>query len=244
VSVRPEPPYEPRRERVVKWVVRFAMLAFVSLSLGTCYARCGERPSFMALRTEIDGPPPATARKVLVFLHGYGGSIGNSEWLRDELRKAKVSDDVTIVLVDGPYSSGLGRSWGDTPEQVATSIRRVESLIESAIPESTPASQVVISGFSQGASIASDVAAAEPRVGALASLSGCQFQSQDVLAQKKDLRVLVTHGNHDSLCPVSKSRALVDRLRAAGSEVSYVEFQGDHVIAPEAIAALAELLRS
>lgn len=238
------PAYVPRHESAAKWLVRFGMLAFVALSFGTCYTRCGERPSFMSLRMDTDGPSLANARKVLVFLHGYGGSIGDSKWVREELRKAKVPDDVAIVLVDGPFSSGLGRCWGDSPEQVATSIRRVKALIESEIPQGTPASQIVISGFSQGAGIAADVAAEEPRIGNLASLSGCQFQSQDVLAQRQDLHVLVAHGKSDSLCPVSKSRGLVDRLKAGGADVTYVEFDGNHVIAPEVIAALAELLRS
>ncbi|MBK9001895.1 MAG: alpha/beta fold hydrolase [Myxococcales bacterium] len=209
--------------------------------LGTCYARCGERPAFLALRTEQDGPAPSRAGAAIFFLHGYGGSIGDVRWLRKQLRAAGVGDDVSIVLVDGPYSSGLGRSWGDRADQTAVSVERVRALLADQLPEgSLPPARVVIAGFSQGAGIAAEVAAVEPRVGGLASLSSCGFRAREALAKRQDLRSLIAHGSRDSLCSVGQSRALVAELERAGSQVKYVEFDDNHVIPPQVIAALAE----
>lgn len=240
--MRPAAPATPRRERWIAWVVRTVSVISAALLLGTCYARCGERPAFLSLRTDADGPPIARARKVLIFLHGYGGSISSMDWLRDELRQAKLSEEVAVILVDGPYASGLGRSWGDNPSQEATSVGRVRALLGSEIPDGVPASHIVIAGFSQGAGIAANVAAQEPRVGTLVSLSGCRFPAKDELAARRGLVSFVAHGSADSLCSVGQSRALVASLEAAGSSVRYVEFAGNHVIPPEVVSALVEVL--
>mgnify|MGYP003383174646 FL=1 len=243
-SLQPAPPAEPLLgQRAVHWLVRGVVVVVASMLLGTCYARCGERPSFLSLRTDVDGPSYSSARKVLIFLHGYGGSIGNSDWLRGELRKANVPDDVALVLVDGPFSTGVGRSWGDSLAAETNSVARVRALLEKKIPEGTPAANIIIGGFSQGAGIAAEVAAVDPRVGTLVSLSGCRFRSREALLLRKDLQVLVAHGRSDSLCSVGQSQTLVEGLRSAGGAVHYVEFDGNHVIPPEVISALAELLR-
>jgi predicted esterase len=238
----PLPSMSPR-ERWVVWGVRIAMVVFVSWVMGTCYARCGRRPDILSLRYDVDGPALAKAHGVLVFLHGYGGSIGNSEHIREELRRAGLPSDVSSVLVDGPFSSLFGRTWGETAPDEEKSVERVRALIRSTLDaESPPPTRVVVAGFSQGAGIAADVAALEPRVGALASLSGCRFRQRDALSKRRDLRILVAHGTRDSLCSVGQSRSLVKDLKAAEADVRFVEFPDDHVIPPEVIRELAAFL--
>jgi dipeptidyl aminopeptidase/acylaminoacyl peptidase len=39
--------------------------------------------------------------------------------------------------------------------------------------------------------------------------------------------VLVMHGDSDPVVPVEQSRAFVDRCRAAGGTVEYVEYEGE-----------------
>jgi len=241
----PPLPLPKQRDPRVAWAVRGALILLAAWLFGTCYARCGERPSFMALRSERDGASLSSARAVIVFLHGYGGSIGNSRWLKDELRKAGVGRGRGDRARGRPFLERLGRSWGDDAKQEATSIERVRALLQDALPEDgPPPSRVILAGFSQGAGIAADVAAVEPKVGVLASLSACRFRARDVLVQRKDLKSFIAHGSRDSLCSVGQSRALVEELRRADADVKYVEFEDNHVIAPQVVTALVELAQS
>jgi phospholipase/carboxylesterase len=44
----------------------------------------------------------------------------------------------------------------------------------------------------------------------------------------------VTHGIHDAVLPIDRcSRRLVPRLRRAGYDVTYEEFEGGHAVTPE-----------
>lgn len=57
--------------------------------------------------------------------------------------------------------------------------------------------------------------------------------------------VFVCHGTHDTVLPIARcSRVVVPRLRDAGCEVAYREFDAGHVVPPDiARQAVAWLLR-
>jgi phospholipase/carboxylesterase len=97
---------------------------------------------------------------------------------------------------------------------------------------------IVLGGFSQGAMLACDVAlhSAAPLAG-LVLLSTTllnQAEWQPLMAARKALPVLQTHGLHDPLLPVAQARALRDLLRSAGVAVKWLEFQGAHEL-PEPV---------
>ncbi len=227
-----------------KWAGYGAVALGLVLVTSLLVARCGERPSFLNLRSDVDGPSLDDASAVLFLLHGYGGSISDLKWLRADLRRAGLPDDVAIVSVDGPYSSGLGRCWGNEPNEERRSAERLRALVASKLGDNPlPPARVFVAGFSQGAGIAADLAAVEPRIGALASLSACRFPSRAHLVERTDMRFLIAHGNRDSLCRVSQSQGLVRELEGKGAQVQYIEFAGDHVIPPEVVTALAAFVR-
>jgi phospholipase/carboxylesterase len=225
----------------IRLSARRAALVFAALLLvGTYLARCGPRPQFLPLATLIDGPPPSRAAGVLVFLHGLGGSIARVEKIAKELRQAGLPGDVAIVLVEGPFSTGFGHSWGFTQEEQATSRVRLRSRIRELLGESgPPRSHVVIAGFSQGAGVAIDTAVEEPRIGALASFSPCLSWLRGELPKRDNLRVLLAHGTRDSRCPVEESRSIARMLDAAHKPAQYIEFDGEHTVPPEVVRALA-----
>jgi hypothetical protein len=124
-----------RRPRVRLWALRAAMLVAAMAGAGALYLRCGPRPESLPLLTSIDGPPPSRAAGVVVFLHGRGGSIAGTETMVTKLRNEGLlstggrsgrvrggqTDRVieggsreAIVLVEGPFPSWFGRSWGHT----------------------------------------------------------------------------------------------------------------------------------
>ena len=218
--------------------------AFVLLVLfAVVYVRCGERPSFLSLSTKIDGPSPAKARRTLFFLHGHGGTHGSVWWIADALRKAGLPDDVSIVFVEAPFSHVTGRTWGHTESDLDTSVARVRALVSDTFDSDVAPSRVFIGGFSQGAGIAADVAAKDPRIGGVASISACRFRAAHELVRRENLALFVAHGDHDSVCPPGVSRGLVEQLRFAGRQPVYVDFVDDHVITPTVVRRLVDFVR-
>jgi phospholipase/carboxylesterase len=204
------------------------------------YVRRAPRPQHLPLVTSIDGPSPAQARGILVYLHGRGGGLGRAERMVTRLREAGLPSDFTIVSLEGPFPSGLGHAWGDTAEEQAVSRSRVRARLKDLLGDLGPRrDRVVIAGFSQGAGLAIDTAIEELRIGAVASFSPCLSMLRGALPRRKDLRILLAHGAHDEQCPVEESRSLARVLEAAHKPAQYIEFDGGHVIPAQVVRALA-----
>lgn len=202
--------------------------------------RISVRPRSWPLVTTVDGPSPAQASGVIFFLHGRSGGLGGrtAPFVR-ALREAGLPRDVSVVLVEGPFATWFGNSWGDEAKDFVESRRRVRALVHDLLGEHGPAgSRVVIAGFSQGAAIAADLAAVDPTIGALASFSPCWIGLRDDLPKRKELRVLLAHGTHDTVCPVLESRTLFSALQSAHVPTNSVEFDGGHELAAEVVRAL------
>jgi predicted esterase len=161
----------------------------------------------------------------MVVFHGAGSSAGAGlALLADEAGAADV-----IVLA--PQSSGS--TWDVIERGFGVDVRRLDRALTSVFATCpVDESHVVFSGFSDGASyalslgidngdLARHVVAFSPGFCAPATPRGRP-------------RILVTHGLHDTVLPIDHcSRRLVPRLRRAGYDVTYEEFQGGHVVTPE-----------
>lgn len=229
----------PARERRFRSeTLTLPILAVAAVAL-TAYLRCCPRPVSLPLETAIDGPPPASAAGVLVFLHGRGGSTARSAKLVERLRNAGLPANVSIVLLEGPFPTPFGHAWGDSAAQQAISRRQVRARLAELLGRRGPvAGRIVIAGFSQGAGVAGDVAVEEPRVGALASLSPCGFWLRAQLPHRAGLRVLLAHGTRDAVCPVNESRSLATVLKNAQVPVQYLEFDGEHTVPVDVVRVL------
>lgn len=217
------------------------VLAAIALA-ATPYVLYGPRRPSLPLRTWVDGPSPASASAVIVFLHGRGSTIARIEWLARALRDAGLGSDVAIALVEAPFSTGLGHSWGDSAAEQATSRARLRARLAELLGTSEVGrKRLVIAGFSQGAGMAIDLAVEEPRISALASFSPCYSHLRGELPKRDRLRVLLAHGARDTRCPVIESRSLAQVLKEAHRQVEYIEFDGAHTIPPEVVRALAAL---
>jgi phospholipase/carboxylesterase len=225
-----------RRRRVLGAIVFLAAAALVG-------HRVWKRPRSLPLATMVDGPAPAQAAGVIFFLHGRSGGLrGRTRALVDELRGAGLPADVSVVLIEGPFSTWFGSSWGDDTEAHVESRARVRAVIHDLLGEhGPPRARIVIAGFSQGAGLAADLAVEEPAIGALASFSPCAMQLRGALPERNDLRVLLAHGRSDPICPVIESRSLAGVLEKRGAPVRYIEFDGGHVVPPEVVQALVAL---
>jgi len=227
----------PQQRRAARdlYPVVFAVLV-VAL---TAYMRLCPRSPSLPLETAVDGPPPATAAGVLVWLHGRGGSTARSAELVKRLRDAGLPAEVSIVLLEGPFPTPFGHAWGTDAVEQATSRARVRARLAELLGARGPLpSRVVLAGFSQGAGVAGDIAIEEPRVGALASFSPCGFWLRGQLPKRANLRVLLAHGNRDRVCPVNESRSLATALKNAQVPAQYLEFDGEHTVPAGVIRAL------
>lgn len=218
---------------------RHLYVAAIAVLAAVAYVRSRPRSPSLPLETSIDGPAPAAAAGVLVFLHGRGGSITRGAEIVKRLRGAGLPADFSIVLLEGPFGTLFGHAWGNDAAEQATSRARVRARLADLLGAHGPEpARVVLVGFSQGAGVAADVATEEPRVGAVASFSPCAFWLRGALPQRTNLRVLLAHGTRDSVCPVNESRSLAAVLKDAEVPVQYLEFDGEHKIPPEVIGAL------
>jgi len=188
--------------RVLRGIAAIAVAALL-------IRRLVPRPDFLPLATRVDGPPPADAAGVIVFLHGKGGGLEIAQRMARTLREAGLPGNVSIVLVEGPYHTWFGHQWGDTAAQQARSRQRLRERLHELIGDrGPPPDRVVVAGFSQGAGVAIDVAVEEPRIGRVASFSPCRSILRGELPKRGDVRILLAHGAADAVCPVEESRSL------------------------------------
>jgi phospholipase/carboxylesterase len=211
-------------------------------AIGLVVHRYWVRPRSKPLATWIDGPAPSQAAGVVFFFHGRSGGIGGrTRALVRSMRDAGLPASVSVVLVEGPYATWFGNSWGDAPPDFAESRARVRAVMHEMLGDRAAAAWVVVAGFSQGAAMSADVAVEEPLVDAMASLSPCFMMLRGELPKRTHLHVLLAHGTRDATCPIEESRSLAPVLEAAHVPVQYVEFDGGHAIPPEVVGALVTL---
>jgi predicted esterase len=230
----------PPEVRRSPWWGRLGALLVVAI-IGTLgWVVFGDRPAWRGLATTVDGPEPSQAKTVLFFLHGHGGSNGDVAWITKPLRTAGVSPDTAIVFVEAPYASGFGRQWGEDGGQRAIARERIRAAITKTLGTATTDRRVVIGGFSQGAQLAADVAFEEPDIESVILLSPCIAMAPTRF--REGVGVLIAHGTQDRTCKVERSTETATVLEHAKLDVTFVTFEEGHVIAPEAIDAVAKLL--
>lgn len=107
--------------------------------------------------------------------------------------------------------------------------------------------ELLLAGFSQGATLALDVALhLEERLGGLVFLSGKPLDpdyAADMLPRLRGLPVLVAHGRDDQVAAFAPVDRLRRMLSAAGVELVWVPFDGGHLISPVAQRFLTWFIR-
>lgn len=108
--------------------------------------------------------------------------------------------------------------------------------------------RVILGGFSQGSMLALDVALRTERpLAGLVLLSTtllCKSEWQPLMAARKRLPVLQTHGLRDPLLSHTHALELRDLLSAAGLRVEWLQFPGAHEIPDGALEALSRFIRA
>ena len=100
------------------------------------------------------------------------------------------------------------------------------------------ATRICLEGFSDGASYALGVGITNPEIFARVVAFSPGFVT-DAEQQTRKPPIFISHGVRDGVLPIDMtSRVIVPELRADGYEITYMEFDGTHLI-PPAIASAA-----
>jgi phospholipase/carboxylesterase len=156
---------------------------------------------------------------------------------------------IDTVAMQAAATTGRVRDRSnETPAGMAEARAQVIALLDAVERElGVSGERVVLGGFSQGAMLSCDVALRTDRALAglvlLSTTLLCRQDWEPLLAARKALPVLQTHGRSDPLLPHRMAVELRDLLRAAGCDVEWVEFNGGHEVPMSVIEALGRFIR-
>jgi phospholipase/carboxylesterase len=134
-----------------------------------------------------------------------------------------------------------------TPEglpEASAQIAELLTLLESEL--SVPSGQLVLGGFSQGAMLSTNVALQSDRpLAGLVILSGTLLSEPEwtsMMARRRGLPVLQSHGRADPLLPFALAERLRELLDKAALDVTWLPFNGGHGIAPSVLDELGPFI--
>jgi phospholipase/carboxylesterase len=169
------------------------------------------------------GLRPGTPAPLVVFLHGAGGSAEHLPRLLRDLADARG------LVVLAPESRG--HTWDLLLGEVGPDLDYLQRALDEVKSRAlVDRRHVALAGFSDGASYALTVGLRNRVVFSHVMAFSPGFAGPSKAPQPA---VFVSHGTRDGVLPVARARAIVERLRGEGCEVSYREFEGDHAIPSE-----------
>ena len=192
----------------------------------------GEARACPGLRSLPDGgllhvPPQAAAGlacPLVVLFHGAGASA------HDGLALLAGEADGAGLLLLAPQSTGS--TWDVIERGFGPDVGRLDRALTTVFASwAVDPSRVALGGFSDGASYALSLGIDNGDLARHLVAFSPGFVA--AAGQHGRPRILVTHGVHDTVLPIDRcSRRVVPRLRGAGYDVTYDEFDGGHVVTP------------
>ncbi len=166
--------------------------------------------------------PPTGARRLVVLLHGAGGTADAG---LDLLRA--YADEHRLMLY-APQSSGP--TWDLITGGYGPDVHRIQQALDRIHRGQPPlARQPVIGGFSDGGSYALSLGLVNGDVFDAVLAFSPGFASPTIRADHPSF--FISHGRADPVLPVDRcSRRIVRALRALGHPVHYHEFAGGHMV--------------
>lgn len=189
----------------------------------------------VALGTYLRLPAAAQQKKVpaVVLLHGSGGASGNV----DEWAQKMASWGIATLTLDSFSGRGIASTVADQDQlgRLSAAFDAYRALEALARHPAVDADRIAVMGFSRGAQSA--VYSAMERLYKLHGPAGgrrfaahiglytnCAVQLKND-TELVDRPLLLLHGSADDYAPAAPCRAYVQRLRSAGKNVVYAEYE-------------------
>ncbi|HEY9726671.1 MAG TPA: alpha/beta hydrolase [Chroococcales cyanobacterium] len=191
--------------------------------------------------------PPSTDRPptgLIVTLHGWGANAQDVASLVPLLNLSNYQFLLPNAPFPHPQVMG-GRMWYDLAREdyrgLATSQEVLtEWLLSLESTTGIPLSSTILSGFSQGGAMTLDVGLNLPLAG-LVSMSGYLHRTPQEVEPPLP-SVLIVHGRHDNVVPLSAAQKVRDYLLGLGAPMQYKELDIGHEISPEVLDLFREFI--
>jgi len=200
---------------------------------------------------EGDGPFPT-----VIAIHGWGANAHDLLGLASLLHGGRAlvlcpQGQVKVPIGGGNHGYGWFQLAPGVPtdvaafERAATSLRAFVDGAQARYP--IDPQRIVPIGFSQGGTMAYDLALRDPgRFAGLAALSswfpGQLAETLPKLPEHEGFPVLVVHGTEDPMLEIERARESRELLRPFGVSLTYREFDMGHEIRPEALRVILKWL--
>lgn len=180
---------------------------------------------------------------VLVMLHGRGDT---ARQFRESWPAFPVKLHLALPLAPLPF--GGGRQWfdwqpGAGDEALADAVNAAEEKLWPAILEFVNGRQLLVGGFSQGATVAYAMAMKHPDEVTAAFVIGGRIPGK--LRSERAAPIVALHGTDDDRVSIDDARAGIASLKAAGFDATLFEYPGvGHTITYPMFEQLAQSVRA
>ena len=175
--------------------------------------------------------------KAIIGLHGWTGD----EHVFEPVAKMMNIDDAQWFFPRAPYKadSGKGYSWFSGTDETGWDIEKtrvgIHQLVADIRSEGFSPKNIFLIGFSQGASLAMEIALRLPfAIGGIVPIAGfIKFRdtlSNEATKESKATPVLLLHGNQDEIIHVIASEKAHDFFKERGNPVYFKRYDGGHKI--------------
>lgn len=196
------------------------------------------------------GVPVEEAQVVCAVIHGrYGAPEAMMEHLVNHLSAPGVHYVLPRAAGEGWYAAPTcAEMCADTQAEIDAALQQVEADIARARAQAPSSARLVVGGFSQGACLTLEYAAARGSwEGAIFALTGCRVGAvghDRPLADLDGFPAYVSTGSQDPFIRLPEFAQTVHALAGAGARVRSDLFpRSAHVMSPTEVATVDALLR-
>ena len=193
-------------------------------------------------------PAKNESRRLMILLHGLGDSMEGYRWAPPTLNLPWMN----YLLVNAPDGYYEGFSWFDIYENRGVGIKRSRELLFKLLDDlrekqKFPTEETMLFGFSQGCVMTIEIGCRYPhRLAGLIGVSGWPHETAELIRDfspvAKEQKLLITHGTQDPLIPFADAKREVQKLKDAGLQIDWREFQKPHTIVEEELDVIREFL--